>query len=276
MISKDFTVTNKHGIKLACTIDLPENPTPSLPDLSRPGGKGEGDSNFSFPARGGSYALFLHCFTCTKDLKSIININSVLTGAGYSVVRFDMTGIGSSEGEFINTNFTTQLEDTECVIEYMKEHYGFPELIIGHSLGGAVAVFTAHRHDEVKALVTIASASEPSKLALKLKRTRERSIAEGIAVTEIGGVKFEFKPEFFEDLENYHMKHVLQKLTKPLLIMHSPADTYADISNAGDIFRNARQPKSFVSLDNIDHLMLKKEDAEYAGKLIAAWAGKYV
>ena len=200
----------------------------------------------------------------------------MLTEAGYAIVRFDMTGIGSSEGEFKNTNFTTQLEDTESVLEYMRENYGFPELIIGHSLGGDIAVFTAQKHEEIKALVTIASASEPSKLAQKLKRTRKRSIAEGSAKTEIGGVTFEFTPQFFEDLEKYHMKHVLQNMSKPLLIMHSPVDTYADISNASEIFRNARHPKSFISLADIDHLILNKEDAEYVGRLIGAWAIKYI
>jgi putative redox protein len=282
MKSKDFTVVNKKGIKLAATIDLPDDPTPTLPE-------GEG-VNSIFPLRGeegglpaeasaqagGHYALFLHCFTCTKELKAIVNINSVLADAGYATVRFDMTGIGSSEGEFKNTNFTTQLEDTECVINYMKSNYGFPALIMGHSLGGAVAVFTAAKYKEMKALVTIAAASEPSKLAQKLKKTRERSIAEGSAKTEIGGVTFEFTPQFFEDLENYHMRHTLQNMTKPLLIMHSPADTYSDISNASEIFRNASQPKSFVSLDDIDHLMLDKEDAFYVGRLIASWSEKYL
>jgi putative redox protein len=187
-----------------------------------------------------------------------------------------MTGIGSSEGEFRNTNFTTQLEDTVCVIEYMKENYGFPELIIGHSLGGSVAVFTAAKYNEVKALVTIASASEPSKLALKLKRTRERSFAEGSAKTEIGSVTYEFTPQFFEDLEKYHTKHTLQSMKKPLLIMHSPADTYSDISNVTEIFRNARHPKSFVSLDSTDHLILNKDDASYIGKIISSWASRYI
>jgi putative redox protein len=157
----------------------------------------------------------------------------------------------------------------------MKNNYGFPELIIGHSLGGAVAVFIAAKHPEVKAVVTIAAASEPNKLALKLKRTKERAVAEGIAKTEIGGVTFEFTPQFFDDLEKYHMKHTLQGMSKPLLIMHSPADTYSDISNASEIFRNARHPKSFISLDDIDHLMLNKEDAFYVGKLISSWVGHY-
>jgi putative redox protein len=187
-----------------------------------------------------------------------------------------MTGIGSSEGEFRNTNFTTQLEDTECFIDFMKNKYGFPELIIGHSLGGAVGIFTAAKYQAVKAIVTIGTASEPAKLALKLKKTRERSIVEGSAKTEIGGVTFEFTPQFFEDLEKCHMKHTLQNISKPILIMHSPADTYSDISNASEIFRNARHPKSFISLDDIDHLILNKEDAIYVGKLICAWAEKYV
>src|SRR4030095_11087546 len=252
MISKDFSVTNKRGIKLAATIDMPDS---------------EADIR--------NYALSLHCFTCSKELKSIPNINSVLVGSGFAVVRFDMTGIGSSEGEFKNTNFTTQLEDTENVIEYMKQNYGFPELVIGHSIGRNAAVFSAAKYNEIKAIVIIGTASEPVKLAQKLKRTRERSIAEGSAKTEIGGVSFEFTPQFFEDLEKYHMKSVLQNLTRPLLIMHSPADSYSDISNASEIFRNARHPKSFISLDDIDHLILNKKDAEFVGEVIGAWSKKY-
>jgi len=273
MISKDFIVTNKNGLKLAATIDLPDSPTPALPyRVPRHRGKGEGD----YKEIGGLYALFLHCFTCSKELKAIANINSALTEFGYGIVRFDMTGIGASEGEFKETNFTTQLEDTECVIEYMKQHYGMPELFIGHSLGGAVALFTAAKYDEVKAIATIASPSEPHKLALKLKKTKERSIVDGIANTNIGGVEFEFKPQFFDDLEKYHMKSLLQHLRKPLMVMHSPADNYSEISNATEIFRNASHPKSFVSLDNIDHLILDKDEAIWVGKLIGDWAGKYL
>jgi esterase/lipase len=257
MISKDFNVINKKGFKIACTIDMPD-PTPVLP-------KGEG-----------SYALFFHCFTCSKELKAIANINSSLAEFGIATVRFDMTGIGSSEGDFKETNFSTQLEDTESVIDYMKEYYGMPELSIGHSLGGAVALFTAAKYEEVKAVVTIAAPSEPNKLGQKLKRTRERSIQEGIATTEIGGVKFEFKPQFFDDLEKYHMKNLLQHFRKPLMVMHSPVDTYCDISNATEIMRNASHPKSFVSLDNIDHLMLDKNDAQWIGEIIGSWFKKYV
>jgi esterase/lipase len=287
MISKDFTVINKKGIKLACTIDLPDNNVSLSPyplSLKRGGSteiaspyRGEdAEGSESFYGGGGSYALFFHCFTCSKELKAIANINSALTEFGISTVRFDMTGIGSSEGDFKETNFTTQLEDTESVIEYMKEHYGMPELYIGHSLGGAVALFTAAKYDDVKAVVTIAAPSEPNKLGQKLKRTRERSLNDGIAATEIGGVKFEFKPQFFDDLEKYHMKSLLQHFRKPLMVMHSPADTYCDISNASEIIRNASHPKSFVSLDNIDHLMLEKEDALWVGKIIGEWAQKYL
>lgn len=285
MISKDFTVINKKGFKLAATIDLPENSTLSLSyRVPRHSGKGEGENDGFITSplwgEGGEgflkYALFLHCFTCSKELKAIANINSALTEFGYGIVRFDMTGIGSSEGDFKETNFTTQLEDTECVIDYMKEHYSMPELFIGHSLGGAVALFSAVMHGQVKAVVTIASPSEPHKLAQKLRKTRERSLADGIAKTDIGGVTYEFRPQFFDDLEKYHMKSLLQHLTKPLMVMHSPADTYSDISNATEIFRNARHPKSFVSLDDIDHLILDKDSALWVGKMVGTWAAKYL
>jgi len=285
MTSKDFTVINKKGIKLAATIDMPDDTlSPNLlsPDHRygifdlRRGGSAEIASPNRGEDGGGAYALFFHCFTCSKELKAIANINSGLAAFGIATVRFDMTGIGSSEGDFSDTNFTTQLEDAESVIEFMKEHFGFPELFIGHSLGGAEALFTAVKYNEVKAVVTIAAPSEPHKLAQKLKRTRERSIIDGSAKTEIGGVKFEFKPQFFDDLEKYHMKSLLQHFRKPLMVMHSPADTYSDISNASEIMRNASHPKSFVSLDDIDHLMLDKKDAEWVGRMIGEWAQKYL
>jgi alpha-beta hydrolase superfamily lysophospholipase len=252
MITKEFRFLNKRGISLAGKLDTPD------------------DGKIS------AFAIFAHCFTCSMELKAISNINSVLTGKGIAVLRFDMTGIGESEGSFPDSNFTTQIEDVLAAANYLEENHEAPKLLIGHSLGGNAVLFAALRITSVKAIVTIASPGEPAYLSVKLKRTKSRCIKSGISETEIGGVKFNFKPQFFSDIESYNLSELQKSIHIPYLVMHSTADTYSDITNAEKLFSRASQPKSFISLDAIDHLMLKKEDAEYAGNLIAVWAGKFI
>lgn len=252
MITKEFRFLNKKGISLAGKLDIPDN------------------------AKISAYAIFAHCFTCSMELKAIAHINSALTSHGIAVLRYDMTGIGESEGSFPDSNFSTQIEDVLAAAKYLEENYEAPKLLIGHSLGGSAILFAAPQIPSVKAIVTIASPDEPANLSVKLKRTKARSIKSGISETELGGVKFQFKPQFFADIESYNLSELQKNLHIPYLIMHSTADSYSDIQNAEILFNRANQPKSFISLDDIDHLMLKKEDAEYTGNLIAVWAGKYI
>ncbi len=252
MKTEKFFITNQHGLKLAANLDSPAD------------GKIK------------AYAVFAHCFTCSKELKSIVNINKSLTEQGYAVLRFDMTGIGESEGYFPDTNFTTQIEDFLSAAAYLAKNHRPAKLLIGHSLGGSAALFSAFKLPHSRAVVTIASPAEPAYLAQKLKNTKARAKKENTAETEIGGMKFKFKPQFFNDIEKYSLKDKLPKLNKPYLIMHSTADTYSEISNAEELFKNAAEPKSFISLDDIDHLMLKKKDAEYIGRLLGTWAEKYM
>ena len=252
MKTQEFKIRNRQGINLAGKLDLPD------------------DGNVK------TFAIYAHCFTCSMELKAIPNITSALTAYGIATMRFDMTGIGESEGNFIDTNFTTQLGDFASVVDYMTEKFQFPEIFIGHSLGGSVALFSAFNYPLVKAVVTIASPAEPSSLAEKLKNTRSRAEIEGIGITEIGGVKFEFKPQFFKDISKYRLEEKLPELKKPFLVLHSPVDTYSDYSNAEQLYNAASQPKSLISLYDIDHLMLNKDDAEYVGKLIGTWSGKYL
>lgn len=223
-----------------------------------------------------TYAVFAHCFTCSMELKAIANINKALAKHGIAVLRFDMTGIGESEGNFPDTNFTTQINDVISASEYLSKNYSAPKLLIGHSLGGAAILFASKHISSAKALVSIASPEEPSNLAVKLKRTKERSIKMGVAETEIGGVKFNFKPQFFSDIEKYDAAELQKDIRLPYLVMHSTADTYSDVENGFKLFKRANQPKSFVSLDDIDHLMLRKEDANYVGEIIAVWSKKYL
>ncbi len=243
---------NSRGITLAAKIDMP------------------------FNGHIRNYAVFAHCFTCSMELKAIININKTLTKHGIAVLRFDMTGIGESEGTFPDTNFTTQIDDIVSASKYLGEKYTAPQLLIGHSLGGSAILFASKQITSVKALVSIASPDEPANLAVKLKRTKEKCVKMGVAETEIGGVKFNFKPQFFKDIENYNAAELQKTINIPYLVMHSAADTYSDIENGLKLFNRANQLKSFVSLDNIDHLMLQKEDANYVGEVIMAWAKKYL
>ena len=223
-----------------------------------------------------AYAVFAHCFTCSMELKAIANINRVLTKHGIAVLRFDMTGIGDSEGSFPDSNFTTQIDDIISAAKFLAAEYAAPQLLIGHSLGGAAILFASKQLPAVRSLVSVASPDEPANLAVKLKRTRDRSIKMGVAETEIGGVKFNFKPQLFKDIESYNAAELQKDIHIPYLVMHSTADTYSDIENGLRLFKRANQPKSFVSLDNIDHLMLQKEDAFYVGEIIAVWANKYL
>jgi alpha-beta hydrolase superfamily lysophospholipase len=252
MQSEDVYFFNKKRFKLAGTIDKPKS----------------GEIK--------NFAIFSHCFTCSKELKAIANIDSALCKSGIAVLRFDYTGIGKSEGTFTDSNYSMYLDDLDSAFEFLSNEFKAPSLYIGHSLGGCIAIESACSNKAVKAVAVIGTPAEPSTLAKKLKNTRERAIREGTGTANIGGIDFDFKPEFFEDLEKHNLKSCIENLNKPLLILHSPVDTYASIENASKIFTAAKHPKSFISLDDIDHLMLKKEDAIYAGSLIAAWSSKYL
>jgi putative redox protein len=246
-----FHFTNKHGIKLAAILDSPDN----LPS---------------------AYAILCHCFTCSKDLKAYRNIDLSLTSSGIAVLRFDFTGIGESGGDFSGTNFTTMIDDVLSASEFLSTQYKPAKLIIGHSLGGCAAITGARKISSINAVVTIGTPAEPSKMSIKLSKTKERAIAQGIGETVIGGKKFKFKKQFFDDIEAYKLQPDIAALRKPLLIMHSPKDTYTSVEDAALIFQAAKHPKSYISLDDMDHLILKKSDACYVGSLIAAWAKKYI
>ena len=251
MKSTELKIKNGSGINLAAVLDVPEGEVKA-------------------------YAVYAHCFTCSKDLKAIANINESLAKSGIAVMRFDMTGIGGSEGEFSQTNFTTQIEDFLSVADYLKNNYAAPQLVIGHSLGGCVAIESSLKLPAVKAVVTISAPAEPSNLSIKLKNTKSRSLRDGIGEAEIGGVKFKFKPQFWDDIESYSLKKALTEINRPILIMHSPVDTYTAFENAEILFSIAKPPKNFITLNNIDHLMLKKSDANYVGDLIGTWFRKYI
>lgn len=221
-------------------------------------------------------AVFAHCFTCSKNLKSVNYITQALTQEGIAVFRFDFTGLGESSGAFADTNFTTNIEDVIDAAEFAKSRYIAPEIIIGHSLGGAAVLHAGGKIDSAKALVTIGSPFDPNHVLHHFKECKAEIEEKGEAVIDLGGRKFTFKKQFIEDLEATDAYKAIHNLKKSLLVFHSPTDQTVGIENAAQIFQAAKHPKSFVSLDNADHLLMKESDALYVGTTIAAWAKKYV
>ncbi len=223
-----------------------------------------------------AYALFVHCFTCNKDLSAVYNICLALTNKNIAVLRFDFTGLGESEGEFSDTNFSSNLADIESAYEFLGIKYEYPQIIIGHSLGGAAALATGGKLEEIKAIATIGAPFEPVHVTHHFGGTIEEIKETGKAKVSIGGRPFEIKNQFLNDIEQVDMATIINKMRKPLLVMHSPIDNIVGIENAALIYENAMHPKSFISLDNADHLLSNKSDSQYAGDMISAWARKFI
>jgi putative redox protein len=223
-----------------------------------------------------NFALFAHCFTCTKNLGAVRNISAALAQSGFGVLRFDFTGLGESEGEFSETNFSGNVEDLEDAAHFLKEQYKAPSLLVGHSLGGAAVIFAASHLPSVKAIATLGAPSDPEHVTHLLRSNLDEIEAEGKARVTIGGRGFTIKKQFLEDLQSHSLPEVVKSLERALLILHSPQDLIVSIKNAEEIYRAARHPKSFVSLDGADHLLSGEADSSYAGSVIAQWASRYV
>lgn len=223
-----------------------------------------------------NFVIFAHCFTCTKNLTAIRNVGRALTNAGFGVLRFDFTGLGESEGDFENTNFSGNVEDLVEAADYLEQNFMAPTLIIGHSLGGAAAIFAAARLPSIKAVAVINSPSSPSHVMHLLKDSEQEITKNGKAKVNLGGIDFTIKKQFLDDLENKSLADVVGNFKKALLILHSPQDKIVGIKNAEAVYMAAHHPKSFVSLDGVDHLLSKKEDSQYVGEVIAGWASRYV
>ena len=223
-----------------------------------------------------NYAIFAHCFTCNKNLSAIKNIGNALTSKGFGVLRFDFTGLGESEGEFANTNFSGNVEDLIAAADYLKENYQAPTLLVGHSLGGAAVIFAAAEINSIKAVATIGAPSNPKHVQHLFKSSLEEIEASGKAVVNLSGRDFTIKKQFLEDLETKSLPETAKNLRKAILVMHSPQDDIVGIKNAEEIYIAAHHPKSFVSLDGADHLLMNKSDSVYAGQIIAGWAQRYV
>lgn len=250
MRSEKITFEGAFGDELSARVDLPDK-----------------------EAR--SYALFAHCFTCSKNFKIIKNLSKTLTKHGIGVFRFDFTGLGESEGDFADTNFSSNIEDLIAAAKYMESHLKGPAILIGHSLGGAAMIQAASRITSSKAVATIAAPSSPTSIKDKFGAKLDTIQTEGKATVTLAGRDFTIKKQFIDDLEENNMDEIIKNLDRPLLIFHSPVDNIVSIDNAAHIYKMARHPKSFVSLDDADHLLSKEEDGIFVAEVIAAWADRY-
>lgn len=222
-----------------------------------------------------AYALFAHCFTCSKDITSASRITRALAQQGFAVLRFDFTGLGNSDGDFSNTNFSSNLQDLLCAAEFLEKHYKSPKLLIGHSLGGAAALAVAQHLPSVKAVATIGAPATADHVRHLFAKSHEAIMQNQSARVELNGRQFMIKRQFIDDLEQHNTLDHISALRKALLIFHSPVDETVSINEAARIFTAAKHPKSFVSLDNADHLLSRRQDALYVANVLSAWAARY-
>jgi alpha/beta superfamily hydrolase len=251
MASKKVTFKGALGETLAGRLDLP-------------------DDNMK------ACALFAHCFTCSKSLKVVGNIAKELVANDIGVLRFDFTGLGQSEGEFANTNFSSNVDDLLAAVDFMKEETGGPHLLIGHSLGGAAVIQSAHQIPSARAVVTIGSPSDPGHVIKHFETHLDVIEEKGEAEVVLSGRKFTIKKQLVDDLNAVRMDRCIRDLDRALLVMHSPMDDTVGIENAAHIYKLARHPKSFISLDKADHLLRDNNHSQYAGAIIATWAQLYL
>ena len=223
-----------------------------------------------------AYALFAHCFTCSKDTLAASRISAALTARGIAVLRFDFTGLDDSEGDFSNTNFSSNVADLAAAAAWLRENREAPKLLIGHSLGGAAMLAAAREIPEAAAVATIGAPSEPAHLRELLVKASPDIEAAGEAEVELAGRRFRIRKQLLDDVGSRSNRDAIAGLRKALIIFHSPRDTTVSIDNAAQIFMAAKHPKSFVSLDDADHLLTRREDAAYVAAVLSAWASRYI
>ncbi|MFV0543215.1 MAG: alpha/beta fold hydrolase [Marinicella pacifica] len=239
------------------------------------GSQGELVGLLTRPENPKAYVLFAHCFTCGKDVKAASYISRALAALGFAVLRFDFTGLGGSDGEFANTNFSSNVEDLIAAANFLRDEYQAPQVVIGHSFGGTAVLSAADKIPEAEALVTIASPAEADHIAHLIDNKIPEIEAQGSAQVNISGRPFNIKKQFIEDWEKHGTEHI-GRLKKALLVMHSPIDTVVSIDEAAKIFKAAKHPKSFFGLDGADHLLSRQEDVNYAAGIISGFVAKFI
>ncbi len=223
-----------------------------------------------------AWAVFAHCFTCSKDTKAAAFIARALAEAGFGVLRFDFTGLGGSGGDFANTHFSSNVDDLVAAADWLRAEHGAPALLVGHSLGGAAVLAAAHRIADARALVTLGAPFDPAHVTHQLGSGLSVIEADGQARVTLGGREFTLRREFLADVAGQPQSDRIHTLRRPLLILHAPGDTVVEVDNARRIFERALHPKSFVSLDGADHLLGREADARFAASVIAVWAARYL
>lgn len=222
------------------------------------------------------YALFAHCFTCSKDLKGARAISEALAGAGIATLRFDFTGLGESEGDFADTNFSSNVEDLVAAARFLEKDFEAPALLVGHSLGGAAVLKAAAEVESARAVATLGAPASPGHVEHLLADAKGEIEAEGEATVELAGRRFTVKEQFLRDIEEASLREAVEGLDRPLMLFHALEDEIVSIDNATALFKMARHPKSFISLGDADHLLTDPADAAHAGAVLSAWARRYL
>ena len=251
--SERLRLPNASGHALAARLDLPDVGEPE------------------------AYALFAHCFTCSKDLHAVRRIATALTERGLGVLSVDFTGLGQSEGAFEDTSFSSTVSDLVAAARHLAATHEAPQVLIGHSLGGAAVLVAAGELPGVRAVATIGAPCDPGHVRHHLMAQEADILADGEAVVDLGGRPFTIKKQFLDDLDTHdRMRERIAGLGRALLVLHSPQDQTVGIEQARHLFEAARHPKSFVSLDGADHLLTDPNDARFVADVLAAWAGRYL
>jgi len=247
VLKETITFPNRRGEQLAAVLDRPDT-SPR------------------------AYAVFAHCFTCSKNIGTVSRVSRALAERGFAVLRFDFTGIGGSEGDFSHTNFSSNIQDLEAACEYLQQAYAAPKLVVGHSLGGAAVIAAAAKLPSVKAIATIAAPSDPGHMHHLLRGSVDEIASNGSAEVVIGGQRFTIRKQFLEDVSEHKLDQALGNMRQSLLIMHSPDDEMIEIEHAYHLFNVAQCRKSFITLNQADHLLSRLPDVEYVADMLAAWA----
>ncbi|WP_341220486.1 bifunctional alpha/beta hydrolase/OsmC family protein [Polaribacter atrinae] len=244
-------IKNRKGLKLQAYLELPANQKPN------------------------QFAIFAHCFSCNSNFNAVKNISRSLSNHGFGVLRFDFTGLGRSEGEFAESHFSANVEDLLDVSAFLEENYKAPSLLVGHSLGGAAVIVAASKLENIKAVATVGAPATVSHVTHLFSHGMEEIPEKGDVKVKIGGRPFKINQEFVNNFHKTDLPKIIKDLRKPILVMHAPFDQVVGIENAHEIYHNAMHPKSFVGLDDADHLLSKSSDSIYVGNMIGTWVERY-